>query len=783
MNSPNRFAKIVLSLLIFLVISAQSFAQFKLTVLHNNDGESKLLNAGTGNLVNFGGVSRFKTLLDSLRAQSGSANIPSIMLAAGDNTLAGPEFYVSQQLPYGTPFYDVVAMNSFDYDAICIGNHDFDFGPDLLARIIRDFQPLPQAPWLCANADFSGEDSLQALVNSGRIAPTIVLNINGVQVGIIGAITPRLPFISSPGNVVIDTNVANIVQSQVNTLTNNGVGIIILISHLQTIKEDSALCRRISGVDIMVGGGGSEVLANMGDLLVPGDVVYGSYPYYVPNLNNVNVPLITTEGAYKYIGKFTGEFDNLGNLISVDTSSGPVRVAGGSNPDSVTRNAQLVNDVDGPITTGLAGLASNILAQTNTPLDGRRSAVRTKETNLGNLIADAFLWSASQSASNGSGLPVPDIALQNGGGIRNNSIIPAGNFSELNAFAVLPFANFLSIVPNVPRSQVKEILENAISNIAQTDGRFAQVGGLRVEYNLQGQRQIVDNDGNVLTPGTRVRNAEVVNQTNGISYPIVQNGAVVPGPGINIATIDFLARGGDQYPFRGVPFTNLAISYTGALIGYLQNGLGGVVDSAQYPLTGSGRITILDVPLPVELASFTSSVSGRNVTLNWSTSSELNSMAFDVERSAESGSWIKVGSVSGSGTTNEIRNYTFEDRNLNTGRYNYRLKQIDFNGEFEYHNMTGEVVIGIPAVFSLSQNYPNPFNPTTKINYDVPAETFVTLKIFDIAGNEVMTLVNEKVSAGSYSVTFSGANLSSGMYIYRLLAGDFSATRKMTLIK
>ncbi|MBX7041611.1 MAG: 5'-nucleotidase C-terminal domain-containing protein [Ignavibacteria bacterium] len=783
MNNPNRFARFVLSSLIILVISAQSFAQFKLTVLHNNDGESKLLNAGTGNLVNFGGVSRFKTLLDSLRAQSGSANIPSIMLAAGDNTLAGPEFYVSQQLPYGTPFYDVVAMNSFDYDAICIGNHDFDFGPDLLARIIRDFQPLPQAPWLCANADFSGEDSLQALVNSGRIAPTKVLNINGVQVGIIGAITPRLPFISSPGNVVIDTNVANIVQSQVNTLTNNGVGIIILISHLQTIKEDSALCRRISGVDIMVGGGGSEVLANQGDLLVPGDLVYGSYPYYVPNLNNVNVPLITTEGAYKYIGKFTGEFDNLGNLISVDTSSGPVRVAGGSNPDSVTRNAQLVSDVDVPITAGLAGLASNVLAQTNTALDGRRTAVRTKETNLGNLIADAFLWSASQSASNGSGLPVPDIALQNGGGIRNNSIIPAGNFSELNAFAVLPFANFLSIVPNVPRSQVKEILENAISNIAQTDGRFAQVGGLRVEYNLQGQRQIVDNDGNVLTPGTRVRNAEVVNQTNGISYPIVQNGEVVPGPGINIATIDFLARGGDQYPFRGAPFTNLAISYTGALIDYLQNGLGGVVDSAQYPLTGSGRITILDVPLPVELASFTSSVSGRNVTLNWSTSSELNSMAFDVERSAESGSWIKVGSVSGSGTTNEIRNYTFEDRNLNTGRYTYRLKQIDFNGEFEYHNMTGEVVIGIPAVFSLSQNYPNPFNPTTKINYDVPAETFVTLKIFDIAGNEIMTLVNEKVSAGSYSVTFSGANLSSGMYIYRLLAGDFSATRKMTLIK
>ncbi len=783
MNKPNSFAKFVLGIIIVIAVSAQTFAQFRLTVLHNNDGESKLLNAGTGNLTNFGGVSRFKTLLDSLRAQSNSANIPSVMLAAGDNTLAGPEFYVSQQLPYGTPFYDVVAMNSFDYDAICIGNHDFDFGPDLLARIIRDFQPLPQAPWLCANADFTGEDSLQMLVNAGRIAPTKVMNINGVQVGIIGAITPRLPFISSPGNVVIDTNVANIVQTQVDNLTNNGVGIIILISHLQTIKEDSALCRRLTGVDIMVGGGGSEVLANQGDLLVPGDVVYGSYPYYVPNMNNVNVPLITTEGAYKYIGRFTGGFDNLGNLVSVDTSSGPVRVAGGSNPDSVTRNAQLVKDVDIPVSQGLQALGSNIIAQTNVALDDRRTAVRTKEKNLGDLIGDAFLWKAAMLAPQ-YGQPIPDIALQNGGGIRNNSILPVGNFSELNAFAVLPFANFLCIVPNVPRSQVKEILENAISNIAQTDGRFAQVGGLRVEYNLQGQRQIVDNNGNVLTPGTRVRNVEVFDQSNGISYPIIQNGSVVPGPGLNIATIDFLARGGDQYPFRGVPFTSLAVSYTGALIDYITDGLGGAIDSASYPLQGLGRITILDVPLPVELASFTSSVNGNDVYLNWSTSSELNNIAFDVERmQSGSGSWIKAGSVAGSGTTNEIKNYSFRDNGLSTGRYEYRLKQIDYNGNFEYHNLSGEVIVGLPAEFRLSQNYPNPFNPSTKIAFEIPSEALVKLVVYDVAGNEVVTLKNENLSAGSYSVNFNGAGLSSGIYFYKLEAGSFSAVKKMTLIK
>jgi 5'-nucleotidase/UDP-sugar diphosphatase len=783
MRQSNFLAKTALLMFIALLIGTQSFAQFKLTVLHNNDGESKLLNAGTGNLANFGGVSRFKTVLDTLRAQSGAMNIPAIMLASGDNTLAGPDFFLSQQLPYGTPFYDVVAMNSFDYDAICIGNHDFDFGPDLLARIIRDFNPLPQAPWLCANANFSAEDSLQILVNSGRIAPNTVLNINGTLVGVVGAITPRLPYISSPRGVVIDTNVANVVQSQVDNLTSNGVKIIILISHLQSIKEDSILCRRLTGVDVMVGGGGSEVLANSGDLLVPGDVVYGSYPYYVPNANSINTPLITTEGAYKYVGRMICEFDNMGNLTSIDTASGPVRVAGGANPDSVTRNAQLVNDVDVPVQAGLAGLAQNIIAQSNVALDGRRTQVRTQETNLGDVIADAFLWKATMLAPQ-FGQPIPDIALQNGGGIRNNSIIQPGNLSELTTFSVLPFANFLCIVPNVPRTQVKEILENAISNFAQVDGRFAQVAGLQVEYNLQGQRQIVDNSGNVITPGTRVRNAYITNGNNGIGIPIVQNGNVVPGPALNIATIDFLANGGDQYPFRGIPFGVLGVSYQGAFADYLENGLNGVVSSAQYPQQGLGRITIADIPLPVELASFTSFVNGNNVTLNWATSSELNNMAFDIERSVSgSGDWTKTGTVAGSGTTNELRNYTFEDKALASGRYEYRLKQVDYNGNFEYHNLSGEVVIGVPAEFSLAQNYPNPFNPSTKINFDIPTNSLVTLKVYDVAGNEVMSLVNEQKNAGSYSINFTGSNLSSGVYIYRLQAGEFSAVKKMTLIK
>lgn len=190
--------------------------------------------------------------------------------------------------------------------------------------------------------------------------------------------------------------------------------------------------------------------------------------------------------------------------------------------------------------------------------------------------------------------------------------------------------------------------------------------------------------------------------------------------------------------------------------------------------------------LPVELASFTSTVSGRDAVLNWSTSSEINNQGFDVERKTD-GEWSKVGSVNGNGTTNETHNYSFTDRNLNNGTYNYRLKQIDFNGHFEYFNLSNEVIIGIPEKYNLSQNYPNPFNPSTKINYDLPFDSKVSIKLFDMSGREVATLVNENISAGYHSINFNGANLSSGTYFYKIVAdangNNFTSVKKMVLIK
>ncbi len=211
------------------------------------------------------------------------------------------------------------------------------------------------------------------------------------------------------------------------------------------------------------------------------------------------------------------------------------------------------------------------------------------------------------------------------------------------------------------------------------------------------------------------------------------------------------------------------------------------IDNATVPCTTTVCVTyVVDCPLPVELSSFTSTVSGRDVSLNWSTSAEENNARFEIERSSTENNWTKVGSVNGNGTSTNPHSYSFTDRGLASGNYSYRLRQVDFNGNFEYFNLSNEVIIGTPDNFSLTQNYPNPFNPSTKISYSIPSEGKVSLSIFDMTGKEVKSLVNSLQSAGYYSVSFDGSSLASGVYYYRVTVtgqNNFVATRKMLLVK
>ena len=568
---------------------------YTLTILHNNDGESQLISAQ--DQPDYGGIGRFAALVDQLRREATTGHHKpgqarkrgEIMLSSGDNFLAGPEFTAS--LRKGVPFYDALALKEIGYDATTIGNHEFDFGPEVLADFIESFGD-DAPPFVSANLDLSGEPRLAALARSGDIVSSTVLSDRGERIGIVGATTPLLPAISSPRNVRVLADVAGIVQRQVDALTRRSVNKIILVSHLQSVEEDRALVPQLRNVDVAIAGGGHELLANDGDLLVPGDVrttdptTGQPYPYPIPatDSSGAAVPIVTTAGDYKYVGRLEVTFDPTGKILQLGTDSGPVRVSGVA-PDAVAPDPVVQETVVAPVSAFVDTLATNVVAQSAVALEGRRDpGVRTQETNLGNLLADALLYTGQQRAAE-FGVAPPQVALQNGGGIRNNSLIPAGPVSELDTFSIAAFSNFVSVVPDVPRAQFKEILENAVSRVPVADGRFAQVAGFRFTYDATQPAQVVDDAGTVLTPGSRVRSVVLDDGT-----VIVQDGAVVAGPGISVATNDFSARGGDQYPFRGLPFTSVGSTYQAALAEYLAEGLGGQITAADYPEGGEGRI-------------------------------------------------------------------------------------------------------------------------------------------------------------------------------------------------
>ena len=546
---------------------------FALTIMHNNDGESELLDDD-----GVGGVARFQTVLDDVRTATAGNEIGTLLLSSGDNFLAGPEYSASEALD---TWFDPIALEAFDYDAIALGNHDFDFGPDVLAEFIGAYTSPP--PYVSSNLDFSNEPGLNALVTAGTIKPSTMVEVNGYKIGVVGATTPAITSVSSPRDVIVDTDVAGNIQTQIDLLEADGAEIIVVISHLQDVDEDAALAAELSGVDVMIAGGGDELLANADTKLIPGDEedLFGPYPIWADNADGMKVPIVTTSGQYRYLGNLTVAFTSNGTLAGVDTGSGPIAVMGQA------QDATLLAQVETPVANHLADLATTIVGTSEVALDGRRSTVRTMDSNLGNLAADSLLWQAGELAA-GFGVPVPDVALQNGGGMRNDAVIPAGDITELDTFDVLPFPNFVTVIPDIPRAQFKEILENAVSQVENVSGRFAQVAGFSFTYDPDGTAQVVDDDGVVLTAGTRVTEVTLDGGTQ-----IVTSGNVVAGADVTIATIDFLARGGDQYPYRDAPITLLGVSYQQALSNYIQDELGGTISAADYPEGGEGRITAL----------------------------------------------------------------------------------------------------------------------------------------------------------------------------------------------
>ena len=215
------------------------------------------------------------------------------------------------------------------------------------------------------------------------------------------------------------------------------------------------------------------------------------------------------------------------------------------------------------------------------------------------------------------------------------------------------------------------------------------------------------------------------------------------------------------------------------------------IDSSGYVWAGAHQDGVYRTEgrtVPVELSSFSARVNGNEILLSWITASEINNMGFAIERtvighqSSVISEWERIGFVEGTGTTTELKYYSYVDENVSKGTYFYRLKQIDFDGSFEYSNIL-EVEVSIPSEFFLSQNYPNPFNPTTTIDYSIKNDGLVSLKIYDVLGNEIASLVDKNQIAGNYSVQFDASHLPSGIYIYKLISGQFSTSKKLILLK
>jgi hypothetical protein len=200
-------------------------------------------------------------------------------------------------------------------------------------------------------------------------------------------------------------------------------------------------------------------------------------------------------------------------------------------------------------------------------------------------------------------------------------------------------------------------------------------------------------------------------------------------------------------------------------------------------LAGDAHLVQPDPIIPVELVSFLAESINGHIQLKWSTSSEMNNRGFEIERCAEKSEWVRIGFIEGHGTTTEVQDYKYIDDlfSVNSEIVFYRLKQIDYNGQFKY---SSEIEVNVPpAVFKLEQNYPNPFNPNTTIKYSIPKKNYVLLVIYDSLGQEVEKLVDEIKEAGSYQINFDGTKLSSGIYFYTLASDKFISTRKMILIK
>ena len=569
---------------------------FQLQLLHFAD-----MDGATGALQN---VRPFSAVLAALRATHPEH---TLVLSSGDNYIPGPRYFAASDdamnsVPgvavAGNGRADIAMLNAMGLQASAVGNHDLDGGTEEFASIISAEGNYSGAdfPYLSANLGFSADANLSGLVQQNGVALNSIpnglagygtLEVAGERIGVIGASTPSLGNITSTGDITVRPGSGGVpalaaeLQPAVDALTDEGIDKIIMLAHMQTISIEKELATLLKGVDIIVAGGSNTLLADDNDRLLEGDSAADNYPLSFTSAADEPVLVVNTDGDYKYVGRLVVEFDANGVLMT-DRLDASVNGAYAADTTMAGELQGTVNtDVD-TIATALEEVLAerdgNILGRTSVYLDGRRGQVRTQETNLGDLTADANLWTARQYDAN------VQISIKNGGGIRDDigyfSYPPGstsedelefyppaanesagkeeGDISQFDLEGSLRFNNSLTI-GDVTAQELYNLLEHGVAKVEDTAGQFPQVAGLRFSFDpaRPGLRSQANGD-DIDQAGERVRSLAVVDDNGAIIDTVVQNGELQGDPTrtFRLVTLGFLATenadsglGGDGYPF------------------------------------------------------------------------------------------------------------------------------------------------------------------------------------------------------------------------------------------
>lgn len=553
-----------------------------LTLLHHAGGASALLDAGalSTDAQPVGNIARFLTVL---RAAQDAA--PGAVLTASAGNQIAPSKALAVSLETGAEFYDVRAVEQIGYDFMGVGARDFSLSPSLFSVFANDLEPA--VPVVNSVIDGSFEQSWQRLRTEGRLANALLTRAAGRRVLVLGAVDPNLDRRTAVRQLRLpdEATLVATLQSRIDEAALAGASLVILLVDQGTVAADLALGASLRGVDVLLSAT-PALLGSENDPLVPGDVLAGPYPTLGTDAAGQPVALVATADRYRYLGRFQGVFDGFGVYSETQSPSGPLRVLGPPAADFAEKDNALQSAVLDPLASDLAVLEAETAATLGVELDARASALRSSETNFGDLAADALFAAARTTAFNANA-PSPQVGVLDAGSLPADALLPSGPLSRGAVFDLAASDRTLAVLSQVPAATLKALVEQGLAD--PSGDAFLQLSNLQLEADLTAQAQVLDAAGAVVTAGARVRRLATPS-----GVVLVEDGAILAtAPALNVAVTNALFEG--RY---GLDLTALQGAYVGvdvrqAVDSYLVNNLAGQVTADRFPTAGLERITLL----------------------------------------------------------------------------------------------------------------------------------------------------------------------------------------------